>query len=751
MILRRLYLRCFLGFSEEIFEFVPGINVVTGANESGKSSLRAAIRAALYGNPSTTSARIETYRTWGATQLPVVDLEFEVDGRPYRVNKDFEGRKAFLVGAGETLDQHKRIADRITSFLGLSTPEVFQNTAEVAQAELERVQLTSLSKELSRVLGGGADVDDAIKLLSTHIRDMERGQKTLARDLGELRKGEDRVKTLTAQHEKVVADIAQIERKQRDLTDLLPAVAELESSLAVKQKLLKTNLETQELSRQVAALRREESMLSERVGRIDQTRMQLAQVGRDLEAATAAGMPDEAVLRNAEVVESRVIHLVNTVTTTRGEGPSDVMTPSRRWIWPAAGGGLLLVAAVVAGTAVTPLVGIIFGLLGVLLTAGGAAAWNRERVLLQESTLRQLEHESRLRAVESELAAARQELAGHIESLGGESLQAATARMQRYRDLVRQREENVRVLEGVLLAGTTEEALRERLDRIRPDIYGLAKELESPERAAVNLPAFETQRLRDEIEALTKKTAEASERAKRLSWEIDHRKDQAEDRAAVEEQLQEALDALTAARHRHDVYRLALDGLQESRRLVERPVRDVVAGKASAYLRILSAGRYDRIEVEKDSLQLWVWSVEAGSRVEPREPCLSRGTIDLVYLSLRFALVTSLAEGRYPPLLLDDPFITFDDTRRDGAMHLLRELSRVHQVILFTCSPQYSGDADRVIVLPDRTVRAEVATTTAGQTASLVQATSPVQTPSPVPEPPTPVPAFGPLWEQTKN
>ena len=43
MILRSLRLRRFLGFSDRIFEFAPGINVVVGPNESGKSSLRTAI------------------------------------------------------------------------------------------------------------------------------------------------------------------------------------------------------------------------------------------------------------------------------------------------------------------------------------------------------------------------------------------------------------------------------------------------------------------------------------------------------------------------------------------------------------------------------------------------------------------------------------------------------------------------------------------------------------------------------------
>ncbi|HEV8354879.1 MAG TPA: AAA family ATPase [bacterium] len=732
MILRRLRLRRFLGFSDRTFEFAPGINVVVGPNESGKSSLRTAIRAALYGNPSSTSAQIDTYRTWGAEQLPALDLEFEIDGHRYRLSKDFQGRKVFFSGAGETLDQHKRINERLCEFLGLSSREVFQITAEVAQAELERVQLTSVSKELSRVLGGGADVDDAIKLLASHVRNMEKGRKTLAREPGELKALDDRVKALTAQHERVLADIAQIERKQRELADLQQPLAGAESALAAKQKLLKVNLETQDLTRQLDAARREEAMLSERVGRIDHLKQQLVQLGRDLETATAAGMPDDATIRDARVGESRVGHLETQIASFRQDVPPTDVRPKETWAGWVAGGVILLLLGAAVGEFIAALPGIALGIIGLALATVGTIRWSRSRMYRQTAERQHMERDSRLQVLESELATARGQLAGLLASLGGETLVQAERRLQTYHDLIRQREELLRMQE-MLLAGASEEALRERLDRLRPDVYGLTKELESPERAAVSLPAFETQKLRDEIETLTRKTTELSELAKRLSWEVDHRKDQAEDLAAVEEQLQEATDALEAVQHRFQVYGAALDGLQEARRLIERPVRDVVAGKASDYLRILSGGRYTRIEVEKDSLQVWVWSEDADSRVEPREPFLSRGTIDLVYLSLRFALVTALAEGRRPPLLLDDPFITFDDGRRAAAAELLKELSKTHQVFLFTCGGRFDADADTVLLLPAR---------------------APGGPPAPEPaadRPPAEVPAVGPLWDRRSN
>ena len=64
----------------------------------------------------------------------------------------------------------------------------------------------------------------------------------------------------------------------------------------------------------------------------------------------------------------------------------------------------------------------------------------------------------------------------------------------------------------------------------------------------------------------------------------------------------------------------------------------------------------------------------------------SRGTKDLYNLASRLALIDSLYEGETPFLILDDPFVSFDDERCKSALKLLRELGKIRQIIYFTCS-----------------------------------------------------------------
>lgn len=66
----------------------------------------------------------------------------------------------------------------------------------------------------------------------------------------------------------------------------------------------------------------------------------------------------------------------------------------------------------------------------------------------------------------------------------------------------------------------------------------------------------------------------------------------------------------------------------------------------------------------------------------------SRGTKDLHALALRLALVDSLYDGDCPFILLDDPFISFDDKHLQGAKELLCAISEKKQVIYLTCSKE---------------------------------------------------------------
>lgn len=76
----------------ELSGIEPGLNIFSGANEAGKSTLVRAIRAAFFERHRSTS--VDDLRPYGdAAANPMVELEFEMAGTPYRLAKTFLQKK----------------------------------------------------------------------------------------------------------------------------------------------------------------------------------------------------------------------------------------------------------------------------------------------------------------------------------------------------------------------------------------------------------------------------------------------------------------------------------------------------------------------------------------------------------------------------------------------------------------------------------------------------------------------------------
>lgn len=63
----------------------------------------------------------------------------------------------------------------------------------------------------------------------------------------------------------------------------------------------------------------------------------------------------------------------------------------------------------------------------------------------------------------------------------------------------------------------------------------------------------------------------------------------------------------------------------------------------------------------------------------------SGGTRDQLYLALRLAAAEIVFSGDTPPLILDDPFVQYDDIRQERAVDILLEYANKNQIIIFTC------------------------------------------------------------------
>lgn len=63
----------------------------------------------------------------------------------------------------------------------------------------------------------------------------------------------------------------------------------------------------------------------------------------------------------------------------------------------------------------------------------------------------------------------------------------------------------------------------------------------------------------------------------------------------------------------------------------------------------------------------------------------SKGGKELTGLCVRLALADAVFAKEPPPLVLDDPFVNFDDEKTEKAKSLIRALSQKYQILYFTC------------------------------------------------------------------
>lgn len=206
----------------------PGLNLFTGANEAGKSTLVAAIRAAFFERHR--SGTVEHLRPWddpGAS--PEVEIDFELDGRACRLTKRFLGRRRCTLQVGDRAYDGAEAEDFIAGQLGFTH----------AQRGASKAEDWGIPGLLWVEQGGAQEVGDAVAHATDHLRG------ALTASLGEIAGGDG--DEVTAEVEKLRNELltpasdkprGAWQKAQEQCAALAAALAELDAERqASRQKL----------------------------------------------------------------------------------------------------------------------------------------------------------------------------------------------------------------------------------------------------------------------------------------------------------------------------------------------------------------------------------------------------------------------------------------------------------------------------------------------------------------------------------
>lgn len=133
---------------------------------------------------------------------------------------------------------------------------------------------------------------------------------------------------------------------------------------------------------------------------------------------------------------------------------------------------------------------------------------------------------------------------------------------------------------------------------------------------------------------------------------------------------------------------IALDGKARAIQLAEETIRTLSADvrkefgtslneTASSILRAVTDGKYERIFIDENTK---IYLLEGARKISVEQ--VSRGTMEQIYFALRMASAELMYEEEFP-VILDETFAYYDDTRLENTLRWLAENRR--QIILFTC------------------------------------------------------------------
>jgi hypothetical protein len=682
------------------FAFEPEPNpgtVVLAPNEAGKSTLVSSIQRGLFGFGD--KSREDARRPWESGPFRVT-LEWELGSDTVcTIERDFDTQAVQVEwrrrgnggltalesrwegapnprGRSVELDGYRAELKRL---LGFSSPRIFRQTALVGSGSA-RVQ--PLEAELLRLLSGGERADFRAGLVALEaawyeitqadLEDPSRRAKHKPRRIEEL---EMRRRELARRREESVARARTRREAEEALTITREELGRVERELEQRGR-FRTAIE------RLRGTRSEIAAAEERLADLDGRARGFQEWeetfrARELELRPLAPYLQKPAdyaegLTEVERLDGEIRELRNRPARPPAK---ERRSEDRRGLVVALSGGAWILGGLAAGFLGAPMyvaAGVAAVGVALFLAAGGIALYAR-RPLPADADPRRVEE---IAAVERR----REELAARLGLPVGESVARERERFRQALSL-RDRLDGMKEAHGALGDRAALEATRRELKESRLDVLRLEeRRLLDEHPYLAGDPDYERRFLEEtrvaerRREVLVREALEAERRLATLPAPADDPGPLDEELAAIDRERVEAELERDALRLAHGTLLGCKDEFVHvaSARLAE-VVSEVFAD--------LTGGRYTTVRIDPGTLGL---SVDGPERLDVPAAGLSRGTRDQLWLALRVAILETLAPERALPLVLDDPFLHFDDERLALAGRALARVGERHQVLLFT-------------------------------------------------------------------
>ena len=162
----------------------------------------------------------------------------------------------------------------------------------------------------------------------------------------------------------------------------------------------------------------------------------------------------------------------------------------------------------------------------------------------------------------------------------------------------------------------------------------------------------------------------------------------------IEEELVNNKEKMLTLQKNNLSFMLAKQVLENAYINMKNSVTPKFTEELSKNISNITNGKYNNIRFNDE--EGLIVEIENGDYIPASK--LSVGTIDQLYLSLRLSMIEDLSKESMP-IILDETFAYFDDERLENVLKYIDDKFKNHQVILLTCTKREKDILDKNLVL----------------------------------------------------
>lgn len=634
-----------------------GINIIHGANESGKSTLLSYIVNSFYGISKTKDGRemsdYEKYKPWEGSEFSGRIKYTLNDNSQYEIFRDFTKKnpKIYNERLEDITDNFEIDKKDGSKFFVEQTgvdKQTYLSTVVSMQQEvrLEEKEQNLLIQKIANLAGTGEDnvsYKKALGKLQDKIRDEIGTNKTTQKPINIIEK--------------------EIEEINRKIEEIRP-YKDKKYGIDAEKEELKDQIKELEIERKILQELRENELIE------NENKKEIQIKENNIKENASKGLTLKNKMKELEDIEKSIGENVSKLQSEieskkqNQEENKEVKSTSKKSIYLVIAVALIIVAvvfAVIVKNYVLAGIPLVLSIVDVIILA---ITQNKKKREIQEQKNKQEEN--------------RIKIAQEIENL--------TKELQDKEEEKRDLDSQISMIKGqLLLLENNNEQISAQVNKIKTDLLNT----QNQDRNQI-ITKYQTELPIEKINSIIESNNLSSleeqlntNKIKLTGLEIEENTilPQLDNLVNLEEKLESDMQNKTELLQKEEIINLAIENLNKAYEEMKTTITPKFTNNLSEGIKEITNNKYEKVAINDENGM--IIENARGEYIEANK--LSTGTIDQLYLALRLSMIKDLSKETLP-IILDETFAYFDNARLEKIIQYLNEKAEEHQTIIFTCT-----------------------------------------------------------------